>query len=386
MSTAAIVGATVGSSVIGAVGASSAAGAQASAAKNAAQLQYQSGQNALAFDQAVFNAQQANEAPFLEEGQGAATELGNALGITPAAAPQPLNVPGLPASNAVPGASGAPATTPSANPPPNNPFANGGSVSPQPVIGQVGPPGEGLNQPGGYYPAQVGTGFGQIANGGSVSPQPALGFGQTLGFGRTSANNPNMPTNVGGINYDFPTGGGTGTGDLLQPWTNQFQAPTAESAQNTPGYQFELQQGENALQNSAAAQGNLLTGGQEKALDAYANNMASTNYQQVYNNALTQYQQAYNQFQNNQSNTYNRLANEAGMGQVSASNLNQNAAQAGSNVGNTLSTTAGQVGQQLNNAGTATASGYAGIANAATSGLTGLSQLLSALYSNNATL
>jgi hypothetical protein len=47
---------------------------------------------------------------------------------------------------------------------------------------------------------------------------------------------------------------------LLTPWTQQFTAPTAAEAAATPGYQFIKQQGNEALQNSAAANGGLLTG------------------------------------------------------------------------------------------------------------------------------
>jgi hypothetical protein len=150
---------------------------------------------------------------------------------------------------------------------------------------------------------------------------------------------------------------------LLTPWTQQFQAPTAEQAAQTPGYQFQLQQGENALQNSAAAQGNLLSGGTGEALEQYGQGLASENYQQVYNNALTQYQQSYNQFENNQANEYNRLAGLAGTGQTAAGQLGQTGQAAASNIGNISLGTAAQQGQSLQNAGAATASGYASLGN-----------------------
>lgn len=150
---------------------------------------------------------------------------------------------------------------------------------------------------------------------------------------------------------------------LLTPWNQQFQAPTAAQAAATPGYQFQLQQGENALQNSAAAQGNLLSGGTGAALEQYGQGLASENYQQVYNNALTQYQQSYNQFENNQANEYNRLAGLAGTGQTAASQLGSLGQSAASNVGGIDIAGGAQQGQSLQNAGAATASGYAGLAN-----------------------
>ena len=69
-----------------------------------------------------------------------------------------------------------------------------------------------------------------------------------------------------------------------------FQAPTAAQAAQQPGYQFALQQGELAQQRSAAAAGGVLGGGEQKALQQYAQGLASTNYNNVYNQALGTYQ------------------------------------------------------------------------------------------------
>lgn len=151
----------------------------------------------------------------------------------------------------------------------------------------------------------------------------------------------------------------------LAPWTQQFQAPTAAEAEQFPGYQFQLQQGEKALQNSAAAQGNLLSGATQKGLQNYAQNSAQTDYQNVYNNALQQYQQSYNQFQQSQSNTFNRLASVAGLGQTTAGQLGQQGQEAATNTGNILFAGANGQGQALQNAGAATASGYNAFGNAA---------------------
>lgn len=163
---------------------------------------------------------------------------------------------------------------------------------------------------------------------------------------------------------------------LLTPWTQQFEAPTAQQAQQTPGYQFTLQQGEQALQNSAAASGGLLTGGTAKGITNYAEGLADTTYQQTFQNSLTAYQQAYNTFQNNQTNTYNRLAGVAGAGQTAATTLGQQGQQAASNVSNINLTTGQLQGQDLQNAAAATASGYAGAANALGSGISSIGQLL----------
>lgn len=135
----------------------------------------------------------------------------------------------------------------------------------------------------------------------------------------------------------------------LQP----FQAPTGATEQNDPGYQFRLQQGQQALDNSAAAKGSLLSGNTLEAQQQYGQNYASNEYGNVYNRAFGQYQQNYNQ-----------LAGLAGTGQTAATNLGQQGQQAAQNMGNISMTSGAQQGQDLNNAAAATASGYVGSANA----------------------
>jgi hypothetical protein len=117
-----------------------------------------------------------------------------------------------------------------------------------------------------------------------------------------------------------------GTGALSQLQANLGAGAfnvnvTPQNLQNDPGYQFQLQQGQQALQRSAAAQGGLQSGGFAKALDQYSQGLASTQYQNAWNR----------QFQQNQFK-YNSLANMAGMGQSAAGSL----ANLGQNYGNTM--------------------------------------------------
>jgi len=151
---------------------------------------------------------------------------------------------------------------------------------------------------------------------------------------------------------------------LLQNWDQTFQAPTAEQAAQTPGYQFAFDQGLQALDRGAAARGDVMGGGQLKAEQQFGTGLASQTYQQTFNNALTQYQQAYNQFQQGQSNTYNRLAGLAGTGQTAAQTLGQQGQAAAQGVTNINQVSGAQQGAALNNAAAATASGYVGSANA----------------------
>ena len=76
---------------------------------------------------------------------------------------------------------------------------------------------------------------------------------------------------------------------------------------NDPSYQFRLQQGLDAVQSGAAAQGGLLSGATQKALTDYGQQAASQ-----------EYQNAYNRFNADQTNQYNRLANLIGVGQNAA--------------------------------------------------------------------
>lgn len=151
---------------------------------------------------------------------------------------------------------------------------------------------------------------------------------------------------------------------LLTPWTEEFQAPTDVTEQNDPGYKFRMAQGEGALENSAAANGSLLSGNTLEAQQKFGQDYASNEYNNVYQRAMEQFRQRYGIFENNQTNTYNRLAALAGLGQSTATSLGQEGQAASSNVSNTYLTTGAQQGQQLNNAAAATASGYIGSANA----------------------
>lgn len=134
---------------------------------------------------------------------------------------------------------------------------------------------------------------------------------------------------------------------------NGFTAPTLAQAQQTPGYQFQLQQGTQAIDANAAATGNLMSGTTGVAEQKYGQGLAQNAYQQTYQNALNSYM----------ANTQTALAGSqlglSSTGQLASSN--QAAAQ---NMSNLALTGGEQQAQQLNNAAAATASGYLGSANA----------------------
>lgn len=169
---------------------------------------------------------------------------------------------------------------------------------------------------------------------------------------------------------------------LLTPWTGQFNAPTADQARATPGYQFLAGAGSGAIQNSAAASGNLLSTGTLKTLSQFNQGLADTTYSETYNRAFNEYLQQYNQFQNNQTNEFNRLAAISGIGQTAATNLNATGTQTAGIGANIAGNTGSQVGNSLLYGGAARASGYAGIANALSGGINNISQymLLNSLF------
>ena len=83
--------------------------------------------------------------------------------------------------------------------------------------------------------------------------------------------------------------------------------------QATPGYQFQLQQGEQALGQSAAARGGLLSGAQQKAAQNYAQQQAATGFQNAWQRAQTAYNTAFGQNLQRQQQLASVLGQNAGL-------------------------------------------------------------------------
>lgn len=157
---------------------------------------------------------------------------------------------------------------------------------------------------------------------------------------------------------------GAGAANNLANLLNKgFQAPTLAEAENTPGYQFQLQQGTRAIDENAAANGTLMSGNTGVALEQYGQGLAQNAYQQDYQNAL-------NAFQANQGALQGAVNTGLGSsGQLAGANLG-----IAGNTANIDLTAAQQQMQQINNAAAARASGYLGKAagySNAIGGLTG---------------
>lgn len=147
-----------------------------------------------------------------------------------------------------------------------------------------------------------------------------------------------------------------------------FTAPTASEAQQTPGYQFALSQGERGVNASAAASGGALSGGAVKSSDEFAQGLASTTYQNTYNNSLSAYQANLA----NQAQQFNQLYAPVSLGENAAAQS-----------GNTAQNVAVNAGSLMTQIGNAQAAGTIGVANAAAGGLTGVANATQQAYLYN---
>lgn len=158
------------------------------------------------------------------------------------------------------------------------------------------------------------------------------------------------------------TGTDVGGNPLTAPLTRPFQ-PTMDELAKTPGYQFTLGQGLQNTQNSYAAQGLGQSGAALKGAANYAEGLASTTYQQQFQNYLNQ-----------NSQIYSMLGGQASLGENAAATTGNQGIQATANAGNFLTSGAA-----------AGAGGIVGSANAINAGLSNVSNtgLVYALGNNS---
>lgn len=133
-----------------------------------------------------------------------------------------------------------------------------------------------------------------------------------------------------------------GTGQLLKPFS-------MADFQESPAYQFNLQQGQNAIDKASRARGKYYAPSTLQDISRFSQGLASNEFQNSYNNYNT-----------NMGNIWNRLYSMSGMGQSAA---NQTGA-----FGSTM---ASNVGNNITSAGAAQAAGQVGSANAISGGLSG---------------
>ena len=131
------------------------------------------------------------------------------------------------------------------------------------------------------------------------------------------------------------------------PYLTSAFNPTMASLAATPGYQFTMQQGQQAVANSNAAKGLGISGAALRGAADYATGLADNTYMNQFNVD-----------QANKTNAYNKLLGKAGLGENAAAqtgSLGQQAAQNSSNL--------------ITGAGNAQAAGTIGASNALTGGI-----------------
>lgn len=317
------IGGAVGA--IGGIGSLIGGGLQAGAATDAASIQAAAANRAADLQFQEFQQSQKNLAPYVQSGVPAVGALQTLTGVAPAG-------PQAPATPAW-----AQANTPVTSDQVNQIFQTllGRPVDPsyaQQIVSQGIP----VSQ---YY---------QTVAGGQEYQQ-RLASGQVQGAGPSSTGNPlTAPLTTP---FQSTQLGQTLTG-LLTP------GQQANWLAQTPGYQFQLDQGLKATQNSFAAQGLGTSGAAMKGTAQFAEGLAGTSYQSI----VGDYNTMWNNYMNQNQNIFSQLYNQATLGENAAATSGSQAIQGASAIGNTLTSGAA-----------ATAGGIMGSANALTSGLSNAS-------------
>lgn len=125
--------------------------------------------------------------------------------------------------------------------------------------------------------------------------------------------------------------------------THQFNL---QDFQESPAYQFNLQQGKMALDKASAARGKFYAPSTLQDIAKFSQGMASNEYQNAFSN-----------YQTNMGNIWNRLNSLSSGGQNAAAQL-----------GGFGTTVGSQIGQNITGAGNAQAAGQVGIGNALVGG------------------
>jgi hypothetical protein len=152
-----------------------------------------------------------------------------------------------------------------------------------------------------------------------------------------------------------PTGGGPNYLDLAY---NQYLPPrmTQAELEQTPGYQFQLQQGLKQIQSAAAMRGLGVSGASLKGAAEFVTGLADKNYQNQFNNAQQRFKDVLelNTGQQGQlTNQFQRLQNTATLGANAAAGLGSQGVQAAGNAGNALQAAGEAEARGLTNTGNA---------------------------------
>ena len=325
--------------IVGGLGSIAGAAIGGNAAQSAANTQAQAAQYSTQLQRDEFNQTTQNLKPFLQGGTNAFQNLLQLLGVGSPGTPGTAATPGYwtggaGAGGAAGGAGGAGAAGGAAQP--------GTGVGYNPGTGNFSSTGVMVRNPYSYTQGGEQSGSGkQWAGAGPTTTQggPVLGIGGQGGSGGGAGTYvPGTPGTAGTPGTPFNT-----NAFLTAPFDTQ-------TFQSSPGYQFQFDQGQNAVENAASRQGGPFSGNALKALTTFGQGVANQDYWNQYN-----------AYVGRQKTLFDELSSVAGSG--------QNAAVAQGGFGQNFGAAAGA---NAIGAGNATAAGQVGAGNALSSALTGL--------------
>lgn len=142
--------------------------------------------------------------------------------------------------------------------------------------------------PGGISPPDIYP----VPDGGAPTPDPYVYPGGGGGYGGYYGAPPPLRPFTGQLNYpQFVAPQFQAPAPFkYDPFSYEsFSAPTLEQAQKEPGFEYAMQQGLKAMENSRAYLGTYRSGATIKGLNDYARNMANQNYDRVYERSADMY-------------------------------------------------------------------------------------------------
>ena len=354
----------VGASIVGGIlssrASNNAANTQAAAANRAAELDRQSAQEAIAEQRRQFDISQTNMRPWLQSGAGALMTLNDLLGIsTPGFSTG--SIPSITSAGSIPSVTGGTPYQP-------------GLPGEKPAVTQSLPdwidPNQPINEQVDAYIASQKPGSEYFIHPESGIPgavDPGTGWSYPLPSGTTYNPIPEagqMPSNE--VPYDpylGVQGGDVPFGLLLQDIP--LNLPTNfEDLAIDPAFQFRMDQGQRAIERSAAARGGHLGGGTLLDLEDYSQRLSSEEYMNAWNRAVSNALQQFNATNTNRSNLFNRLSGLAGTGQTTAQNLSDLGMATATNIGNLTTGSGARQGDYMTQAANARAAGTVAGANA----------------------
>jgi hypothetical protein len=143
---------------------------------------------------------------------------------------------------------------------------------------------------------------------------------------------------------------------------SQYQVGSIDVTQD-PGYKFRLNQGIEALDKSAASRGRLLSGAQQKGVNAYAQNVASQEYGNAYSREVNKQATNYARDLEAKNRKFNILSGLSQGGQSSAAGQAQATSNLAQTTGNILNAQGQSAANAAYNTGAVRGGAYTDVAN-----------------------